>query len=359
METRSLACSDSRLAVDERRPAALTFGRGECHSSENMFARRSFRASEETKKTTAKRTSGVGGGGGMAQQPAATRLGLVRCEHCARQFNPHSAARHIPWCAKQQSESRKHRLSQDKRLALERYKWRISYKPTNHFVPAAGAADQLTSGKKGSINSSGTLSSPSASSTNSLGAASNSTSASNNRRQSSFQRFQEQAATQQRSENHWLKRSISSVTLTKQSGSLEAGGDNEVSARGSPAAENARRTARTKSTNDVRRCSQAQDIGEIVENLAARLEEIYAQNQMLVARLIDRDQRGRLAEFGDSQRDAEAEAERSASSSCHHCKSARLALANYCHRCGCKLPPPPPPPQPQSSRAADGAESPG
>lgn len=286
----------------------------------------------------------------MTQQQAGTRLGLVRCEHCGRQFNAHSGARHIPWCARQQSESKKHRLSQEKKLALERYKWRISYKPSNRFVAPSSTTtsagrqafpmqDRSGCSKKSSasINSSATLSSPSASSTNSLGGGSSlngynildrHATASHVQQQQARTAARNRAAPPQRHQTQPLKRSISSLTLTKQRGTLE------------PSADNNNANTRTKSTNDVSR----QDMSEIVENLARRMEQIYAQNQLLLDRISKSRPPSSARSRQRSRRDSDDDNEESTDSelasmmlSCHHCKSSCLGLANYCHKCGCKL----------------------
>lgn len=60
-----------------------------------------------------------------------SKIGFVRCDTCQRQFNPHTAARHVPWCAKKAAN--KPRISLEKQRALERYKYRIHYKPTNSY----------------------------------------------------------------------------------------------------------------------------------------------------------------------------------------------------------------------------------
>lgn len=54
----------------------------------------------------------------------------LRCETCGRNFNTHAAARHIPWCARRAaSAKRQQQPSRAKLEALERYNWRVTYKP--------------------------------------------------------------------------------------------------------------------------------------------------------------------------------------------------------------------------------------
>lgn len=272
------------------------------------------------------------------------RLGFVRCEHCGRQFNPHSGARHIPWCAKQQSENRKHKLSADKREALERYKWRISYRPSNQIASQQQSKNVILTdidarAKKSSINSSATLSSPSAGSTTSI-----STSvASTNERVQRSQRPQidsHQKIASQAPSGHLLKRSISSHTLTKQHG-ISSGsggaannwraqkgekrdsiGSNETYAKQA-------HQQRTKSVNDL------SNMSEIVETLAKRMDEIYAQNQLLLARISKGNANAGLAR--QSEEDCSSDNGIEEMLKCHHCKSSCVEAANYCHKCGCKM----------------------
>lgn len=276
-----------------------------------------------------------------------TRIGLVRCEHCGRQFNPHSGARHIPWCAKQQKESQKHRLSQEKRQALERYKWRISYKPSNQIANQQRQHHELqhisNRFKKSSINSSATLSSASAGSTSSSASVTSAGQAREGGRASNNGKF---------NASQPIKRSISSLTLTKQAGVLardnkwsaggaRAGGSG-VSAAAKPAnqgqrgeSESAsasdfeRLRARTKSVNDL------SNMSGLVETLAKRMEEIYAQNKTLLARmsLTASGQAGASSVSSDEL----LAGERTTPIQCHHCRSIQLEEANYCHRCGCKV----------------------
>lgn len=370
-----------------------------------------------------------------------TRLGLVRCEHCGRQFNPHSGARHIPWCEKQQNETRKRRLSVEKRQALERYKWRISYRPSNQ-IPANGSnsiTNQHASSqeqtrrfriganklKKSSINSSTTLSSPSASSTTSIGTTSTANNDTQNMKLTTRQRSQlersnlhhkkqqqQQPSTTATTKLHnqsarqtpvaQLKRSISSLTLTKQQGVWSSSATNkttptnkkaaagstarsfaplswrktacldpEISSQsGSSDATFAARTSqhnkhRTKSVNDLNNMS------EIVETLAKRMDAIYAQNQALLASLSrgnsskveqldhnrsllssddeedngddddDNNRRRRRRFLSHSPREQDNDNDlnelTSGQVNCHHCKASCMKQANYCHKCGCKV----------------------
>lgn len=383
-----------------------------------------------------------------------TRLGLVRCEHCGRQFNPHSGARHIPWCEKQQNETRKRRLSVEKRQALERYKWRISYRPSNQISTnnSNNIINQQTSQeqtrrfrigankfKKSSINSSATLSSPSASSTTSIGTTSTANNDTQNiklttRQRSQFERSnlhrkqqqqqQPSATTTAATAKHYnhsmrqtpvaqLKRSISSLTLTKQQGVWSSHATNRSSSTNKTAAAAAAGSAvcsfaplswqktacldhesssqsgksdatfagktsqhnkhRTKSVNDLNNMS------EIVETLAKRMDAIYAQNQALLASLsrggnsnkveqLDHNRSNLLSSDGDGDDDEEEEEDNgddnnhhhhrrrrlshnprehdgdndlnelnSGQVNCHHCKACCMKQANYCHKCGCKV----------------------
>lgn len=358
-----------------------------------------------------------------------TRLGLIRCEHCGRQFNPHSGARHIPWCEKQQNENRKRRLSVEKRQALERYKWRISYRPTNIISTNNNANQQQESRrfnvgtnkfKKSSTNSSATLSSPSASSSNSVtSSANNDTQISRlNRQRSQLDQhstnFRRQQQQQQQQLHHpsgtakrsyqssarqtpvaQLKRSISSLTLTKQQGvcssttiktnpaiaaaasatttssfaplswqktaliregSSLSGKSDATFAKTSDLPD---RQHRTKSVNDL------SNMSEIVETLAKRMDAIYAQNQALLASLSrgnlnkqrkqlahnranllnsdeddDNDDHHNNLSDGPQQDDDDNDElnEMSAGQvNCHHCKASCMKRANYCHKCGCKV----------------------
>lgn len=316
-----------------------------------------------------------------------TRLGMVRCEHCCRQFNPHSGARHIPWCAKQQSEIRKHKLSTEKQQALERYRWRISYRPSNQMSGAANnlhhhhqfkqklqqqqqlqrrqtnrLGDLNERLKKSSLNSSATFSSPSASSTNSIGTGSIISGFSGHENQQQPVGRNHQPAknpARQPSSPGKLKRSISSLTLTKQAGvsSKDCNGDS-----GSRAAHQAIKSSacqrpgesmhtgqlRTKSVNDL----NAQHMDEIVETLTKRMDEIYAQNQVLLAGILKTKEHSRnsnlLNRSGGNARSLNTDNARSDSDDfdgqdsdnlvmCHHCKANCIEEANYCHKCGCKV----------------------
>lgn len=314
-----------------------------------------------------------------------TRLGLVRCEHCNRQFNAHSAARHIPWCAKQQSEVRKNKLSAEKRQALERYKWRISYKPSNKIVNTNHSQQQQQvfannqKSKKFSINSSATLSSPSTGSVTSLGTNSVASTDVNQHQQHQ----QQQAARAGRKtpafkspsnmsqhrqqQQQQLKRSISSLTLTKQQGAAcsvssikeqAASYLNERKGSGlsanstatfTQAQNSSSRRHRTKSVNDL-----SANMSEIVETLAKRMDEIYAQNQMLLASISICDSNTKSAanrkstlslnskllaqNHSASDIDDASECDDGGLSiKCHHCRSSCVKEANYCHKCGCKV----------------------
>lgn len=242
-----------------------------------------------------------------------TRIGLVRCEHCGRQFNPHSAARHIPWCAKQQSDSRRRKPSPEKRQALERYRWRIGYKPSNAFYqngrgPQSGAAHSNNS-------SSNFSSSLSASSTNSAGSNCIANGSLQAGRQPS--RGQPVSSRAHQVPSSKLKRSISSLTMTKQVGAASKSAQADQLSASSSASSNLVR-ARAKSQADLQQL-------ELVESLARRMEQIYAQNQLLLAKLAP-SKPGAQAACDDDERPL-----------CHHCKSSCLAAANYCHNCGCKL----------------------
>lgn len=298
-----------------------------------------------------------------------TRLGLIRCEHCGRQFNPHSGARHIPWCAKQQSENRKHKLTAEKRQALERYKWRISYRPTNqisvahnqhhefqHTLQQRQTANRLAElnkrAKKSSINSSTTLSSPSASSTNSIGTGSIISGFSGH--DASTQRVGLSNAVSKQTLGK-LKRSISSLTLTKQTGvSAKNPPQSKSSGWHQPDATDGGKLQscvqagqmRTKSVNDL----NARHMDEIVESLTKRMDEIYAQNQLLLARFLGKGkQNASLRDLSDKAltsnktngtlRDSDDFDGQDSDNlvMCHHCKANCIEEANYCHKCGCKV----------------------
>lgn len=357
--------------------------------------------------------------------PAATRLGMVRCEHCQRQFNPHSAARHIPWCKKQQSDAKKRRLTADKLEALERYRWRIGYKPTNKINQRSQARPfedeeeehnngdsrhNMTRGNQNnnnnnnyvsksrnpsSVNSSATLSSPSASSLTSLSA---SISSANGQQTSAPPGRQNQVAVgsatgsrrPSRAETNKaanlrekLKRSASSVTLTKQRctgsassrnsristtttclGKLELDESKDGHEERDTFALSKRQTQmRAKSVSDLT------SMGEIVETLAKKMEQIYAQNQLLLETIMRtkqmngsaknlnscdsndeiRQHQARKDEHGDDGDDQEYEDDDEVEfAQCHHCRARCSIEANYCHKCGCKMrpsnPTPPPPP---------------
>lgn len=301
-----------------------------------------------------------------------TRLGMIRCEHCGRQFNPHSGARHIPWCAKQQSENRKHKLTAEKRQALERYKWRISYRPTNQInqinsnkqhhqfeqnlqqkQQAIRLAELSKSrAKKSSFNSSTTLSSPSASSTNSTGTGSLVSGFSGNH----GTRATNTTANKQVSSLTQLKRSISSLTLTKQAGvaakdcsssSQPVGAARSNWSQQSIGMKDAELQCsqtgklRTKSVNDL----SAQHMDVIVESLTKRMDEIYAQNQLLLANFLEKGKNlistNQLEQAATKNLLATKQDSNGQDSDnivmCHHCKANCFEQANYCHRCGCKV----------------------
>lgn len=303
-----------------------------------------------------------------------TRVGMVKCEHCGRQFNPHSGARHIPWCAKQQSENRKHRLSAEKKEAFERYKWRISYRPSNQLTCskqqqqqqralafAGNIVGQDSRVKKSSVNSSATLSSPSASSI-SIASGSDTANQRPARGQSRLSNVTRQQPQQQRPHQPavgQLKRSISSLTLTKQKGVTA---DKQITHStyqngrfnsDGPQQDNSQQQ-RTKSVSDL---TQNRVVNEMVENLTKRMDQIFAQNQILLASfsrsaktasiLSDNNSdtiRGDYDHDDDDDDDDDDQndyddgiAPRATTNKCHHCRSNYLAEANYCHKCGCKL----------------------
>lgn len=372
------------------------------------------------------------------QNGAGTRIGMVRCEHCQRQFNPHSAARHIPWCKKQQTEAKKRRLTADKIEALERYRWRIGYKPTNkissqqparadngtksagrdeqrnktvnanHYetgyengveesedddeenqderrragsVRQIGNAGKRPPGAKSqhSINSSATFSSPSASSITSLNTSITSmTNGHQNGRQNTNRALASSSKQQTRADvgraeaarlRDKLKRSVSSVTLNKQQrgpGSASSR-HSRVSAATIGTADELHRPQATPSDRGRYERAQAQsaasqlkaksvsdltNMSEIVETLAKRMEEIYAQNQLLLASImrskracdagsgkIDTTTTSRGELDSDSEGDNDELDDGAEFGQCHHCRARCLIEANYCHKCGCKLRP--------------------
>ena len=294
-----------------------------------------------------------------------SRLGLVRCEHCGRQFNPHSAARHIPWCEKQQTENKKHRLSLEKRKALERYKWRIGYRPSNQLASRQPKAEEQPSARArkslGSLNSSATLSSLSASSTASIGTASQASANELGRQQDQLKGSRQGASCRSPKPRSQppigqLKRSISSLTLTK-SRELNPGQSRGAAAAAAavaptrparwlgqpehssssrlPSKGTERREGLAKSTSDL------SNVSELVESLVKRMEAIYAQNRLLLANVSARAAGCELSE---------SESDEGNPLRCHHCKSSRMEAANYCHRCGCKL-------RPGSGGSSQGAAS--
>lgn len=310
---------------------------------------------------------------------SSTRLGLVRCNHCQRQFNPHSAARHIPWCKKQKNDNKRQHLSADKLEALERYRWRINYKPSNYpnqRAPypngkiQAAAPTVVRHYQRSSINSS--ISSPSASSTNSLNNSIASLANGGNQTRTSNQINTRpiQAAGPIQPAGSKLKRSVSSVTLTKRSGGAGAtiGGN-----RGSALSKDSRtpvlnnvetplervqrhcsdevgfqqrpQHARAKSVSDLT------DMSELVELLAKRMEDIYLQNKQLLksfrrgtaapmrtAHGLGDDDDENCDKFDDDD-DNDDDDNSEEFELCHHCRAKCALEANYCHKCGCRMRP--------------------
>lgn len=289
-----------------------------------------------------------------------SRLGLIRCEHCGRQFNPHSGARHIPWCAKQQSENRKQNLTAEKREALERYRWRVNYKPSNQINNYRRAniiaENQARNCKKSSLNSSLTLSSPSTASSitsagsNSLASLGDSNShrakhmvaRANARQQASSKPVKQPIASKAP-----LKRSISSLTLTKQRGVTSGLPSDHLK---SPAISNQKADSNESTTLYLHQLNQRakshsdlSNMSEIVETLAKRIDEIYAQNRILLAKISN--PKGRSTKSNDSDLENESDDDEDDIDNhssgtyfkCHHCKSSCLERANYCHKCGCRI----------------------
>lgn len=306
-----------------------------------------------------------------------TRLGLIRCEHCGRQFNPHSGARHIPWCAKQQNEQRKHRLTTEMKQALERYRWRINYRPSNKLQQKGNTEqDKFNTNKvvhrniqqeaeKRIVKSSISLSSPSAGSITSIGT-NHSNSNSNDTYQSRLNKnksINNKKVTGQQTQQQitkptlaQLKRSLSSLTLVKQKGinsnspnlpnhKVNYKYDNNYKRNQSEYSSSyqnkfALMRQRAKSHNDLLGMS------EIVETLAKRMDEIYEQNQILLANIAQKKKKLNENGFGyesdenvvtDDNDNQEVDNNADNYAKCHHCKSSCLKGANYCHKCGCKL----------------------
>lgn len=331
-----------------------------------------------------------------------TRLGLVRCDYCERQFNPHSAARHVPWCAKQHSDSaRRQRLTSDKLEALQRYRSRINYRPSNRIQQQQPAAQPETRSVKsnqqwpqpgeqrhqarglakrqqprGSVGNSSLSASSTNSAETSLG--SSGTNSVTNRRAARQTRTLGSRRTQ---EAHLadaaksraapvpfkhLKRSVSSLTLVKKSGTIvESSGqlcDNHNDDANIDSCRQHRQASealisRAKSYGDLQ--TSGGNMGEIVELLVQRMDEIYMQNKILLAnldggslKLADRNlvKQGNLLNNNvdhPNQNLNEADYDgddtgrhRAVPTTCHHCKTVILlhsSEANYCHRCGCKL----------------------
>lgn len=376
-----------------------------------------------------------------SSQFGGTRLGMVRCEHCQRQFNPHSAARHIPWCKKQQSDAKKRRLTADKLEALERYRWRIGYRPTNKLqqrtsIPRKVSSESYPSEEQeeeieqrgggrltrtghrdsqsnnynnrtakanshsSSVNSTATLSSPSASSLTSLSASIASANGQASTTQTNKQLDQSKGTSRpfrrpsgvEESKQHAaslrdkLKRSVSSMTLAKQRNTGSA------SSRNSRISTTTMCVGKTLETDKVQcerqesqmhlpfnnsrqhqqqtqpvRAKSVSDLtsmGEIVETLAKKMEEIYAQNQLLLNTLLRTKRMNGSAKNMNRCDNNEAEEERKNACDddvddnddddddgddvdddevefalCHHCRARCSIEANYCHKCGCKMRP--------------------
>lgn len=304
---------------------------------------------------------------------SSSRLGLVRCEHCNRQFNPHSAARHIPWCGnKQQSETRKPRLTSEKQQALDRYRWRISYRPTNYLGRSnhqSGSNRQDSSKTKNKHNSSSNsnffnhppngssvFSSPasSASTSTSFGSQSNNNHSNHSTGANQLHQYRRQVQQQHRPAAQ-LTRSVSSITLTKQHQQQHrqrtvnnrnnqphrqlADTQSIASTASDLAAGRSRQTPnRAKSHCDFT------NISEIVDVLTRRMDEIYAQNKRLLADLTKSSgasrpssRCGALMNSSSTSSVANYDPDELFCVRCHHCKTDCLDGANYCHRCGCKL----------------------
>lgn len=276
-----------------------------------------------------------------------TRIGLARCEHCGRQFNPHSAARHIPWCAKQQKDNRRpSRLTADKREALERYRWRINYRPSNQLsqTPLAKRPNKPTAKlfNRNPFKSSSLNSSASASSSNSTRTSIASVGESQQQQQSHRVAGQHWPRSRATLPAATLKRSVSSLTLVKHKAmkTPEDEEDADADSRQQQTSKSANHKTNHKSIGSrhlgcatsalisertrTKSASDLSNMSEVVEILAKRMDQIYLQNQRL------------LDNFAAEQA-AESNSDDFRWSKCHHCKSSLAAHANYCHNCGCKV----------------------
>lgn len=298
-----------------------------------------------------------------------TRMGMVRCEHCSRQFNQHSAARHIPWCAKHQSELRRNKISPEKREALERFKWRINYKPTNRIANQSKARYQQTNSFNSKNNTfpnqsknnnslmsnASTASSTTSGRTNSIGSSDFLVTTPNiNKRTNTNQRqiHNKTSSTQNTSSKQiTLKRSVSSTTLTKQK-SLASSSSTTLNGIRHDDSSGQQSTAfsRTKSSGDLQ--MSGRDIivmSEVMELLAKRMDEIFEQNERLLHSLkITQKQQQQQQNSNFNTDDSVSNSntilissyddEQATSNHCIHCET-RVPHneANYCHNCGYKL----------------------
>lgn len=281
-----------------------------------------------------------------------TRLGLVRCEFCNRQFNPHSAARHIPWCGRQQSENKKHRLSADKQEALERYRWRINYKPHNKLVNSRTSNHNHT--KNTSIHSnSATLSSPSTGSVSSISTSIESGAKEQHQVNQNGNGVHHKSgratrnhgrAVDKKSEGYkrpgGLNRSVSSLTLTKQHGTIGSAGSRN--SQTSTTTYTAKTNLKNNYPSKAKSVSDLANMSEIVELLAKKMEKIYAQNKLLLesitspASKINRNKSNHTTSIRSNDSDDDDE-QTDKPVRCHHCKASCASDANYCHLCGCKV----------------------
>lgn len=290
-----------------------------------------------------------------------SRLGLVRCKHCGRQFNPHSAARHIPWCAKQQATlNRRPKLSSEKREAFERYKWRINYRPSNQIQESRPVIRNINNNNNNSSSSSKDYrdsiiglsryfpnqqqnkhnirsslnSSPSASSSNSTR-----TSYSSQKYPSKSGTNKSKATTNSKNVHVFggtrsrpvdtlvgVPRSVSSLTLVRRKQDnflIENKGEKKETSKDRQCSYDTNdidlnnnyhhHRLRAKSIGDLRSMNQ------VVEMLAKRVDEIYILNKKLLENLQDKEDNINILK-------------------CHHCKTVIFnKKANYCQECGCKL----------------------
>lgn len=334
------------------------------------------------------------------RQPLGTRLGMIRCEHCGRQFNPHSAARHIPWCAKHQTEARRNKLTPEKQEALERYKWRISYRPSNqprtrpnnnnnsdedfynhqqpattlrrfrgpsslHSTPSASSSNSTRTSVASSLTSEHIQCTNTRhytnqkSSINSFHPRSNGAHIARPIQSNGIKKGYGYLAQQQA-----LKRSVSSVTLTKQKSlTSEFSANQQWIKQPHYPNETCTNTDSNYRDNDIssthafksraKSVSDLSNISEVVEILAKRMDEIYAQNERLLRSLrsnpnytndLDPDQCSSLDETEDRTEDGKT---RSLSKCnmrgsvelivvCHNCKASLQKEFNFCHKCGSK-----------------------